>query len=212
MIVRIASEAWICWSFVQPGEWRLWTWILIWISSWNPLKLCDAIRRTTSAPPGQNPGRARPRSAHSPLQSRRSNAPIKPVSQSNLSKIVALLTAIMACIWPIRIAIPLGRSLALRSLGSLRNLGNLAFLDAERHELLPRDVEPHRRLRGGVAGLDVLLFRNGTFFPCHLSRSARSCCSSSDSLEARYSLFASATSRLSSAPRISPRVTSSPRR
>jgi hypothetical protein len=91
MNVRIASEAWICWSFARPSEWRLW--ILIWISSWNPLKLCDAIRRTTSAPPGQNPGRARPRSAHSPLQSHHSNAPIEPISQSNLSKIVALLTA-----------------------------------------------------------------------------------------------------------------------
>jgi len=47
------------------------------------------------------PRRAKPRqgktrSAHSPLQSHHSNAPIKPVSQSNLSKIVALLTAIMA--------------------------------------------------------------------------------------------------------------------
>ncbi len=113
MNVRIASEAGICWSFAQPSEWRLW--ISIWISSWDPLKSCDAIRRTTSAPPGQYPGRARPRSGHSPLQSHHSNAPIKPVSQSNLSKIVALLTAIMACIRPIRIAIPLGRSLASRS-------------------------------------------------------------------------------------------------
>jgi hypothetical protein len=93
--VRISSEAWICWSFAQPSESRLWTWI--WISSWDPLKLCDAIRRTTSAPRGQNPGRARPRSAHSPLQSHHSNAPIEPVSQSNLSKIIALLTAITAC-------------------------------------------------------------------------------------------------------------------
>src|SRR5258707_1685979 len=43
----------------------------------------------------KNPGRARPRSAHSRLQSHHSNAPIKPVSQSILSKIIALLTAIM---------------------------------------------------------------------------------------------------------------------
>ena len=93
--VRISSEVWICWPFAQPSESRLWTWI--WISSWDPLKLCDAIRRTTSAPLGQNPGRARPRSAHSPLQSHHSNAPIEPVSQSNLSKIIALLTAITAC-------------------------------------------------------------------------------------------------------------------
>src|SRR5258706_929643 len=70
-------------------------------------ELCDAIRRTTSAPPGQNPGRARPRSAHSPLQSHHSNAPIKPVSQSILSKIVALLTAIMACLRSVRSAGPL---------------------------------------------------------------------------------------------------------
>jgi hypothetical protein len=89
MNVRIASEAWICWSFVQPCETRFW--LLIWILSWDPLKLCDAIRRTTSAPRGQNPGRARPPSAHSPLQGHHSNAPIKEVSQSNLSKIVAHL-------------------------------------------------------------------------------------------------------------------------
>jgi hypothetical protein len=81
MIVRIASEAWICRSFVQPSAPRPWILTLIWISSWDPLKLCDAVRRTTSAPPGQNPGRARLRSVHSALQSRHSNAPIKPVSQ-----------------------------------------------------------------------------------------------------------------------------------
>src|SRR5258705_1295233 len=63
-------------------------------------------------PAQAKPGRARPRSAHSPLQSHRSNAPIKPVSQSNLSNIVALLTAIMACIRSVRIALPLvGHSL-----------------------------------------------------------------------------------------------------
>jgi hypothetical protein len=109
MKVRIASEAWICWSFAQSSESRFWTWILIWISSWDPLKLCDAIRRTTSAPPGQNPGRARPRSAHSPLQSDHNNAPINPVRQSNLSKIVALLTAIIAFLRLVRIAFPLWR-------------------------------------------------------------------------------------------------------
>src|ERR1700730_12871739 len=48
-----------------------------------------------------SPARAKPRqgkirSAHTPLQSHHSNAPIEPVSQSILSKIVALLTAIMA--------------------------------------------------------------------------------------------------------------------
>jgi hypothetical protein len=93
--VRIASEAWICWSFAQPSESRLWT--LIWISSWDPLKLCDAIRRTTSAPPAQTPAGQDPeaRIRHS---SHHSNAPIEPVSQSNLSKIIALLTAITACI------------------------------------------------------------------------------------------------------------------
>ena len=95
MNVRIASEAWICRSFVRTSESTLW--ILIWIWSWDPLRLCDAIRSTTPAPPGQNPGRARPRSAHSPLLSHHSNAPIEPVSQSNLSKIIALLTAITAC-------------------------------------------------------------------------------------------------------------------
>jgi hypothetical protein len=45
-----------------------------------------------------SPARAKPRqgktpSPHSPLQGHHSNAPIKPVSQSNLSKIIALLTA-----------------------------------------------------------------------------------------------------------------------
>src|SRR5260370_592403 len=90
-------------------------WISTWISSWDPLKLCDAIRRTTSAPPGQNPGRARPRSAHSPLQSHHSNAPIKPVSQSNLSKIVALLTAIRARLPSVRIAPQLAGHSLLRS-------------------------------------------------------------------------------------------------
>src|SRR5260370_22452688 len=105
--------AWICRSFVQPSDSRLC--ISIWISSWDPLKLCDAIRRTTSAPPGQNPGRARPRSAHSPLQSHRSNAPIKPVSQSNLSKIVALLTAIRARLPSVRIAPQLAGPSLVRS-------------------------------------------------------------------------------------------------
>jgi hypothetical protein len=37
------------------------------------------------------------RITHSRLQSHDSNAPIKPVSQSNLSNIIALLTATMAC-------------------------------------------------------------------------------------------------------------------
>ena len=69
---------------------------MIWISSWDPLKLCDAIRRTTSAPPGQNPGRARPEAVFA-TSSHNSNAPIEPVSQSNLSKIIALLIAIMTC-------------------------------------------------------------------------------------------------------------------
>src|SRR6202011_5273762 len=36
------------------------------------------------SPTGANPGGARPRSAHSSLQSHPSNAPIEPVSQSNL--------------------------------------------------------------------------------------------------------------------------------
>jgi hypothetical protein len=48
------------------------------------------------SPARAKPGRARPRSAHSPLQSHHSNAPIKPVSQSNPSNIIALLTATMA--------------------------------------------------------------------------------------------------------------------
>src|SRR6266436_1552343 len=65
MKVRIASEAWIFWSFAQPGESRLWTWLSIWISSWDPLKLCDAIRRTASAPPGQRPAGQDPEAGRS---------------------------------------------------------------------------------------------------------------------------------------------------
>jgi hypothetical protein len=56
------------------------------------------------SPTGATPGRARPRSAHSPLQSHHSNAPIEPVSQSNLSKIVALSIAIAAPIRSVRSA------------------------------------------------------------------------------------------------------------
>jgi len=61
-----------------------------------------------------SPARAKPRQGKTPKRafatsSHNSNAPIEPVSQSNLSKIVALLTAIMACLRPIRIAFPLGR-------------------------------------------------------------------------------------------------------
>src|SRR6266516_5232137 len=64
-----------------------------------------------------SPARAKPRQGktrkrEAPLQSHHSNAPIKPVSQSNLSKLVALLTAIMACIRSVRIALPVaGHSL-----------------------------------------------------------------------------------------------------
>ena len=93
MKVRIASEASNCWSFVGPSEWRLW--ILIWISSWDPLKLRDAIRRTTSAPPRQNPRQGKTPKRAFATSSHHSNAPIKPESQSNLSKIVALFSAIM---------------------------------------------------------------------------------------------------------------------
>ena len=63
--------------------------------------------------PGKTPAGQDPRSAHSPLQSRHSNAPIESVSQSNLSKIVALSTAIMPCMRSVRIAIPAGAVLLL---------------------------------------------------------------------------------------------------
>jgi len=67
-----------------------------------------------------SPARAKPRRGKTPKRafatsSHRSNAPIKPISQSILSKIVALLTANMACIRPVRIAFRPGRSLASRS-------------------------------------------------------------------------------------------------
>jgi hypothetical protein len=102
MNVRVANEVWIFWSFVQPSESGTWTWI--WISSWDPLKLCDAIRRTTLSPARVKPGRARPPKRAFATSSHLSNAPIKPISQSNLSKIIALLTAILASIRSIRIA------------------------------------------------------------------------------------------------------------
>src|SRR5258706_16394829 len=60
----------------------------------------EVIATSSAAPPQPRPGKTRQgetRSAHSRLQSHDSNAPIKPVSQSNLSNIIALLTATMAC-------------------------------------------------------------------------------------------------------------------
>src|SRR5258706_4427910 len=60
----------------------------------------EVIATSSAAPPQPRPGKTRKgktRSAHSRLQSHDSNAPIKPVSQSNLSNIIALLTATMAC-------------------------------------------------------------------------------------------------------------------
>src|SRR5260370_16039473 len=53
-----------------------------------------------------SPARAKPRQGKTPKRasaapSHHSNAPIKPVSQSNLSKIIALLTAITACLRPV---------------------------------------------------------------------------------------------------------------
>src|SRR5258708_6180910 len=56
-----------------------------------------------------SPARAKPRQGKTPKRafatsSHHSNAPIKPVSQSNLSKIIALLTAITACIRSTQIA------------------------------------------------------------------------------------------------------------
>src|SRR5258706_15733656 len=54
----------------------------------------EVIATSSAAPPQPRPGKTRQgetRSAHSRLQSHDSNAPIKPVSQSNLSNIIALL-------------------------------------------------------------------------------------------------------------------------
>src|SRR5437016_4562021 len=53
MNVRIASEIYICWSFVVPSESRLWILPLIWVWPWDPLRLCDA----TAAPPQPRPGK-----------------------------------------------------------------------------------------------------------------------------------------------------------
>ena len=69
----------------------------------------EVVRR--HPPHHLSPARAKPRQGKTPKRafatsSHNSNAPIEPVSQSNLSKIVALLTAIMACLRPIRIAFP----------------------------------------------------------------------------------------------------------
>jgi hypothetical protein len=60
----------------------------------------EVIRR--HPPHHLSPAQAKPRQGKTPkrafaLQSHHSNAPIEAVSQSNLSKIVAHLTAIMAC-------------------------------------------------------------------------------------------------------------------
>src|SRR6478752_3510715 len=52
-------------------------------------RLCDAIRRTTSAPPGQKPRQGKTPKRASAAPSHDSNARIKPESQSNLSNIVA---------------------------------------------------------------------------------------------------------------------------
>ena len=51
--------------------------------------LCDAIRRTTSAPPGQKPRQGKTPKRASAAPSHDSNARIKHESQSNLSNIVA---------------------------------------------------------------------------------------------------------------------------
>jgi hypothetical protein len=77
---------------------------LIWIWSWDPLKLCDAIRRTTSAPPGQKHRQGKIPKRVFATSSHHSNAPIEPISQSNLSKIIALLTATTASTRSVRIA------------------------------------------------------------------------------------------------------------
>jgi hypothetical protein len=58
----------------------------------------EVMRR--HSPHHLSPARAKPRQGKTPkrafaLQSHHSNAPIEPVSQANLSKIIALLTAIM---------------------------------------------------------------------------------------------------------------------
>jgi hypothetical protein len=57
------------------------------------MRSSEAMRRHPPhylSPARAKPGGARPGSALSPLQSHHNNAPIKPVSQSNLSKIIAL--------------------------------------------------------------------------------------------------------------------------
>lgn len=72
-------------------------------------------RSTTSAPPGQKPRQGKtPKRAFAP-SSHHSNAPIEPVSQSNVSNIFARLTAARASLPEVRIAFPLGRSLTSRS-------------------------------------------------------------------------------------------------
>src|SRR6476660_1104845 len=86
MNVPVASDAWICCSFVQPSEARFWTWAWIW--SWDPL----GCATPSVAPPQPRPGKTRqgktPKRA-SAAPSHDSNARIKHESQSNLSNIVA---------------------------------------------------------------------------------------------------------------------------
>jgi hypothetical protein len=76
----------------------------------------EVMRR--HSPHHLSPARAKPRQGKTPKRvfptsSHHSNAPLEPVGQSNLSKIIALLIAIVARIRPIRIAIPRGGCLLI---------------------------------------------------------------------------------------------------
>src|SRR6476661_3725665 len=69
----------------QPSAW-FWAW------SWDPLRFMRRHPPHHLSPVRANYSAGQDRSCVSRLQSHHSNAPIKPISQSNLSNIVALLT------------------------------------------------------------------------------------------------------------------------
>src|SRR6476620_974749 len=83
--VRIASEAWICWSFVQPSDARFWTWASIW--SWDPLGCATLSAAPPQPRPGKNPAGQDPKAGLGRSKSRqqRSDQTRKPVKSEQHS-------------------------------------------------------------------------------------------------------------------------------
>src|SRR6266446_2219164 len=87
MPVQVACGIRTCWTFVKPSAWRPWS--SIWAWSWDPLKFMRRHPPHHLSPPGQVTGQGQIPKRASAAPSHHSNAPIKPESQSFLSKIVA---------------------------------------------------------------------------------------------------------------------------